>query len=284
MVASLTYRTNDLSRWGGGLGSDLSATQVDLNFWTLFSAVQAIQDNAVGAGAGIDFINQPAAGNLFFIHLTDHRVLGPFVIPTAQWNPRGVWAPATAYAAYDVVSEDGSLYLITIPHTSGSTFSAFSTDGLGHLLYNLLLTQPPDELPIGGTPGMRLVKSTASPFSSEWLSDHIRLNVFVGGLPQPSELLMQYLVVDNMTLPQNLVGSVIFQGIESGTDVDYTLEKNGSLIGTISFEGPSPIAILVDFSSNINFVPGDILTLTAPPVPDVAQQDVSFTFLATLTL
>lgn len=284
MVASLTYRTNDGTRWGGGLGSDLSATQVDLNFWTLFSAVQTIQDDAVGAGAGIDFINQPAAGNLFFVHLTDHRVLGPFVIPTAQWNPRGQWAPTTAYAAYDVVYEDGSLYLITIPHTSGSTFSAFSTDGLGHLLYNLILQQPADELPVGGTAGMRLVKSSGSPFASEWLSDFIRLNCFVEGLPQPSELLMQYLVTDHMTLPDNLTGSVIYQSIPSATDVTYTLEQNGNVIGTITFNGPSPIDIVVSFPLNINFVPGDVLTLTAPPAPDGAQQDVSFTFLATLTL
>lgn len=284
MVTSLTYRTDDVTRWGGGNGSDLAAVQVDLNFWTLFSAVQALEDHADGAGAGIDFINQPAAGNLFFVHLTDHRVLGPFVIPTAQWNPRGEWQPTTAYAAYDVVYEDGSLYLITIPHTSGSTFSAFSTDGLGHLLYNLVLQQPADELPVGGTPGQRLIKSSSSPYKTEWGSDFIRLNCFVEGLPQPSELLMQYLVTDHMFLPQNLTGTVIFQSIQSATTVVYTLAQNGNVIGTITFEGPSPIDILVSFPTDVFFIPGDVLTLTAPPSPDLAQQDLSFTFLATLTL
>lgn len=284
MVSSLTYRTSDGTRWGGGNGSDLSATQVDLNFWTLFSAVQALEDHSDAVGAGIDFINQPGAGNLFFIHLTDHRVLGPFVIPTAQWNPRGAWQPTTGYAAYDVVYNDGSLYLIVVPHTSGSTFSAFATDGLGHLLYNLILQQPADELPVGGTPGMRLVKSTSSPYTTEWLSDFIRLNCFVEGLPQPAELLMQYLVTDHMTLPANLVGSVIYQAIQSASTVTYSIGLNGNEIGTVTFEGPSPIAILVSFPSDTNLVPGDVLTLTAPPAPDGAQQDVSFTFLATLTL
>jgi hypothetical protein len=282
MVANLTYRTDDFTRWGGGLGTDLTAVQVDLNFFTLFQAVQNLE-NLSSDGAGIDFINQPAGGNLFFVHLTNHVVLGPFVIPTAQWNPRGQWEPDTQYAAYDVVDEDGSLYLITIPHTSGAIFSAFSTDGNGHLLYNLLLQQPANELPVGGTPGMRLVKSTSSPFTTEWLSDNIRLHMFCSGQPLPSETLMQYTVVDNMTLPQSLAGSVIFQGIQTSTVVLYALEKNGGQIGTLQFN-ISPEDVVVSFPNNVEFVPGDVLSLIAPAIPDPAQSNISFTFVAELTL
>ncbi len=234
MVSSLTYRTNDITRWGGGLGSDLSATQVDLNFWTLFSAVQALEDHS-DIGAGIDYINQPASGNLFYIHLTDHRVLGPFVIPTANWNPRGAWTPLTAYAAYDTVSNDGSLYLITIPHTSGAIFSPFSTDGMGHNLYSLLLQNPENSLPSNGTPGMRLVKSTSSPYTSEWISDLIRVTLFIEGQPIANENLLQYPVVDDMMLPSGLVGSVIYQRIPTSTVVVYSLFKNGASIGSITF-------------------------------------------------
>ncbi len=283
MVASLTYRTADFTRWGGGLGSDLAAVQVDLNFWTLFSAVQALEDHQ-SVNSEIDFINQPAAGNLFYIHLTDHRVLGPFVIPTAQWSPQGQWEPSTAYAAYDVVYENGSLYLIVIPHTSGLTFSPFASDGLGHLLYNLLLQQPADELPAGGSPGMRLVKSTSSPFTTEWLYDLIRMALYIEGQPNASEVLMQYAVVDNMTLPAGLIGSVIYQQTPTSSIVVYDLFLNGAAIGSITFNGPSPETIVVSFTSDILCVPGDILTLVAPAVPDIAQQNLSFTFVAHLTL
>lgn len=282
MVASLTYRTVDNTRWGGGLGSDLAAVQIDLNFWNLFSAVQALEDHA-DVGAGIDFINQPASGNLFFIHLTDHRVLGPFVIPTANWNPRGQWQSATAYSAYDVVYEDGSLYLITIPHTSGATFSPFATDGLGHNLYNLLLQQPADELPTGGTVGQRLAKATGSPFATKWESDFIRMFAFVGGQPFPNELLLQYTVVDHMTLPSGLVGSAFFQNTPTSTTVTYTINKNGAAIGSVTFHGPSPETITVAFSATVAFVPGDLITLFAPGTPDLVQADISFTLVATLT-
>lgn len=283
MVASLTYRTNDVTRWGGGQGSDLAAVTIDLNFWTLFSAVQGLQ-SAASVGAGIDFINQPANGNLFFIHLTDHRVLGPFVIPSSQWNGRGEWAPLTAYAPFDVVSNNGSLYLITIAHTSVSTFSAFATDGLGHSLYVLILSSPANSLPTGGVAGQRLAKASGSPFVSEWVTDFIRMFVFVSGQPNSGETLLQYTVADHMTLFAGLPGTVIHANTPTQSHVSYTLNKNGSAIGSIDFVGPSPFSVSVTFPANVTFVPGDIITLVAPALPDAAQADISFTIVASLTL
>ena len=40
------------------------------------------------------------------------------------WNLRGAWTTAVAYAAKDVVSQGGSLYVCLVPHTAGT----FSTD------------------------------------------------------------------------------------------------------------------------------------------------------------
>lgn len=42
----------------------------------------------------------------------------------ADWNPRGAWVTATAYALKDVVSQGGSTYICIVAHTSG----AFATD------------------------------------------------------------------------------------------------------------------------------------------------------------
>lgn len=281
MVASLTFRTADNTRWGGGQGSDLAAVAIDLNFWTLFSAVQALEDHST-VNAGIDYINQPAGGNTFFIHLTNHAVLGPFIIPTAQWSPRGEWQPDTTYAAYDLVGENGALYLITIPHTSGTTFSPFATDGQGHDLYVLVLEQPADQLPVGGTPGQRLVKSTSSPYTTEWLDDLIRLHVFVEGQPLPSEILIQYTVVDNMTLPIGLAGSVFYQDTEAANDTVYAVIKNGASIGSVTFAADGTINVA--FAAVITCVPGDVIQLQAPSSPDSEQANISFTLVATLTL
>lgn len=282
MVSSLVYRTDDGTRWGGGQGSDLAAQTIDRNFWTLFSAIQALESNH-NIFAGIDYVSQPLNGNTFYIHLTDHRVLGPFTLPTAQWKPRGNWAPITAYSAFDVVSDNGGAYLVTSPHTSAATFSPFATDGIGQLLYVLVLSSPSNMIPNGGTTGQRLAKSTGSPYATEWISDFIRLAVFVEGQPTPSEVLMQYPVVDHMTFPAGLVGSVAFDNVPCAGPVSYTLAKNGAAIGSIDFHGPSPSTVSVSFSARVACVPGDVITLVGPSVIDATQAGISFTLVAELT-
>lgn len=283
MVASLTYRTSDGTRWGGGLGFDLPAVLIDLNFWTLFDALDQLTTHVnSSAAAGIDFINQPAGGNLFFIHLTDHRVLGPFTIPTSQWNPRGAWQANTAYAPFDVFYQNGSLYIVTTQHTTGSTFNVNLNDGLGHNFYVLLLVQPTNQIPTNGTVGQRLAHASGSPFALQWVNDHVRMYEFVAGSPDPGELIMQYPVADFMTIPQSLVGSVFFEGTPSTGPCSWSIFKNGSSIGSINFSG-SPEAITVSFPSDVHCVPGDVITLIAPTVPDTHQANISFTIIALLT-
>lgn len=282
MPSSLVYRTDDNTRWGGGQGSNLAAVTIDLNFWTLFSAVEALEDHQE-TQAGIDFINQPNGANTFYIHLTDHRVLGPFTLPAAQWSPKGEWQPTTPYAPFDVVSNNGQLYLVTVAHTSGATFSVLSTDGLGHALYVLILSAPANSLPAGGTTHQRLVKLNGSDYQTAWATDFVRMFVFVEGQPNASETLMQYTVTDAMSLPAGLVGSVVFANVGTQTTVAYSLAKNGAAIGSIIFSGPSPEEIDVSFTATVSFVPGDVITLVAPGTPDAVQSDISFTLLARLT-
>lgn len=277
MVATLTYRTSDNARWGGGLGSDLSAGQIDLNFWALFSAVQALETHQTAA-ADIDYM--VTVGNQLYVHLTNHRVLGPLTIPTANWQPKGAWAPFTLYGSFNTVTNNGSLYLVLTPHTSGATFSPLATDGLGQNLYSLLVAQPNNALPDGGTIGQRLAKSSGSPYKTIWQSDFIRLALYVEGKPTPGERVMQYMVVDHMTLPAGLAGSVAYANVVTSSAVSWTLTKNGAAIGSINF---SSTGVGVTFAAAVNFTPGDVIALIAPTTPDANQADISITLLATLT-
>jgi len=281
MVATLTYRTADSTRWGGGQGSDLAAVTVDMNFWNVYTAIAALETVTATTTVSIDYIVQ-AGGNQLFIHLTNHAVLGPFILPTSQWRARGNWVPAMPYAAYDVVSENGNLYLVTAAVTSASTFDPFTTVG-GNLLYVLILSSPENSLPTGGTLGMRLVKQSTSPYTAAWEYDSIRLALFVEGQPLSSETVMQYTVVDNMTFPLGLYGSAFFQGTPTESNVQYSLFQNGNAIGAVNFNGPSPENITVTFSIAVNCIPGDVISLVAPYVPDTAQANISFTFVAELT-
>lgn len=278
-LATLVYRTDDATRWGTGQGSDLAAVTIDLNFWTLWSAIHSLQVSPVAARS-IDFISL-VGGNQLFIHLTDHSIQGPFVVPTEIWNPRGTWLNAVNYAPLDVVGNDGSLYLVNIQHTSASTFNPNATDGLGHNLYTLLLEQPADELPAGGTIGQRLVKSSGSPYKTQWESDKIRLAMYVEGLPNAGETVLQYAAVDHMQFPNGLAGSVAYAGIDATAAATFTLNQNGNPIATIDF-GLSPHAT-VSMSGAVNIIPGDVLTLVAPATQDATLANLSFSLVALLT-
>jgi hypothetical protein len=280
MLPTLTYRTADSTRWGGGNGSDLAAVQVDLNFWNLSVAVLALEAGQTTT-VSIDYITQPVGGNQFFVVLTNHQVLGPFTIPTSQWNPRGNWAPNTSYAPFDTVGFDGTLYLVLVPVTSAATFNPFATNGTTNV-YAPILTSPQDVLPLGGLVGQRLVFQGGSPLSTSWEYDSIRMFCQVSGQPNPNETLLQYLVVDNMVLPVGLAGSIAFSATDTQSNVQYTLNLNGAAIGTINFFGPSPADVTTTFSAAVECVPGDILTLVAPAVPDAVQADISFTIVAHL--
>lgn len=284
MVANLTYRTNDATRWGTGAGADLAAVTIDLNFWILWSALSSVQSSIPAAGRSIDYIAL-TGGNSLMIHLTDHSVQGPFVVPSEIWNPRGNWAATTVYAPLDVISENGSLYLVNVAHTSGSTFNALANDGLGHNLYTLLLAQPADTLPTSGVIGQKLVYTGGSPAFAAWENEYVRLALFVPGQPSAGTTLLQYCVTDHMQLPIGLLGSVAYSAVPSLTTQSYPIFQNGNPIGAIIFNGSgsSPSDVDVAFTTVINLSPGDILTINAPAAPDVNQANISITLLATLT-
>lgn len=137
---ALTFRTTDGSRWGAGKGSNLSATEVDLNFWELLQLIQALPD----LPDLVEISNITASGSQMTIHLSDGstRVV---TMPTATFRYRGNWAAATAYTKLDLVrvldaidDADNGLYLITVNHTSAATFDPARTIS-GNLVYNLVI-------------------------------------------------------------------------------------------------------------------------------------------------
>jgi hypothetical protein len=278
MVDVITYRTTDGTRWGGGLGSDLTAAQIDINFWVLQSAIESLQAHQ-GAYADIDYF--VVTGSNLYVHLTNHVVLGPYTLPTAQWNPRGTWAATTAYATLDVIDEGGSVYLVTWPHTSAGSFDPNANDGSGHDYYKLLLTTPSSTVPAGGAVHQRLAKNSTADYDGVWVTDYRNLALFVQGKPSANELLLQYLCTEAMQLPASLAGSQASAGTPTTTNVAYSLAKNGAAIGSVNFPSTGG-APTFTFSAAVTFAAGDVLTLGGPAAPDTAQANISFTLQASL--
>src|SRR5678816_4767140 len=154
-----TYRTNDVARWGTGQGFNLTAAQVDINFWDLVQRMLA-QEARPDAAAGIDHFE--IVGINMFVHMTDATVLGPYELPVATFNDRGEWAPETDYSKMDTFSINGGLYVVIWDHTSELTFDAGANDGAGHDYYQLMIQTPGSAMPAGGAVGMLLKKTTTT--------------------------------------------------------------------------------------------------------------------------
>jgi hypothetical protein len=275
VVDTITYRTNDATRWGTGKGSDVAPPEVDINFFLLYTMIMA-QRAATDGIATFDYME--VVGDQLFMHMSNHHVFGPYTLPTAQWNFKGQWQPFTLYSAMDVVSDNGACYLVTWPHTSAATFDAMATDGF-HYYYGLLIDQPVNVIPTDGLPGQRLTKSGDSPERYAWEWDKRIIGpIYVRDVPMPSEVVFGYICTENLTLPSGLSGSgadSVLPGVEAE---NYNIEKNGTVIGHIHF--PASGAASAVFASAVELSPGDRITVHAPASPDPHRIGVMITLSA----
>lgn len=161
---AMIYRT--AGPWGAGKGANLVPGEVDGNFYDVDRRLFVVEDNMPDAANGIAFFSE--SGNLFYVHMTDGTIQGPFVLPQQAWNFRGDWAPTTIYNIDDVVTANGSVYMVLINHTSASLFDPNISDGAGHNYYGLLLTNPANVLPIGGEIGQYLTKTDVIDYAIGW--------------------------------------------------------------------------------------------------------------------
>ncbi len=162
---TIVYRETDpvSGRWTG-IGTDLSAFQIDYNFYQLASSVATLQSD-LAFTVGIGYIT--ITGNQLTFHMTDHTLQGPFTIPQVVFTPV-TWTPSTPMLVNDVFDENGTLYLVIFAHTSGLTFDPSANDGMGHNYYAALLVTPGSSLPTGGATGQVLQKSSATDFAVTW--------------------------------------------------------------------------------------------------------------------
>jgi hypothetical protein len=125
---AITYRT--AGAWGAGKGSNLTPAEVDLSFYDLHGRVDDLETNPPEP---VEISNITQSGSQLTIHKADATEYGPFTLPTARYNHRGVWAAATYYAANDTVEietgVDAGLYIVLISHTSDATFDPDAVSG-----------------------------------------------------------------------------------------------------------------------------------------------------------
>lgn len=162
---------------------------------------------------------------------------------------RGPWDSSTTYVLFNSVSYNGSSYVAVATSTN-------VVPGTDNTKWNLLAS-------IGG------------------LDPTLELAVYVPGLFNSSQEVISINVVRAFTLPSSLTGSLgTLKTAPAGGSFVFTLKKNGSSIGTLTF-GVGSTSGTFSFASSQSFVVADVFSISAPAVQDSAAAGLAVTMLGT---
>lgn len=112
---NVIFRTTDGTKWGTGKGSNLTASEIDLNFWECIRRIKALEDDPPVANG---IANIQVIGSQMQITMDDASTFGPFTLPTARWVYRGEYTPGVPYHELDLITAPGKgLYMLAQDYT-----------------------------------------------------------------------------------------------------------------------------------------------------------------------
>lgn len=97
----------------------------------------------------------------------------------------------------------------------------------------------------------------------------------VTGKPTAGAIILRYPMPRAVRFLSGVSGSQGIAGTAATASVSFTLSKNGTQFGTMSFAAASKVATFAA-SSTTDFAVGDILTVAAPATPDNTLADIGF--------
>lgn len=111
------------------------------------------------------------------------------------------------------------------------------------------------------------------------VADRFDLALFVQARPTDGELVSRHIFTEFVSFPAGLTDSYSTAVTASTGTAEFSLEKNGSEFGTVTFTS-SATGVLAAASETV-FSPGDLLTVIAPASQDATLADVSLTLTGT---
>ena len=132
----------------------------------------------------------------------------------------------------------------------------------------------------GATPGMTLTVGSnnqlewAQPASTTPAKYDLALSIT--GKPSASASVLNFCVVDPFTMPSNLVGSVAKSITASTGTAVFTITKNGTEIGSITFSAGSTDGVFT-FATAQTFQIGDFIRISAPSTQDSTLANIGIT-------
>jgi len=107
------------------------------------------------------------------------------------------------------------------------------------------------------------------------------LDKFVSGSPSASQVVYERIFAISVTLPVGLTGSLGKAATAATGSTTFTINKNGSAIGTMVFAAAATVPSFT-FTSAVTFNAGDILTIVAPATPDATLANIAWVLLGSV--
>ena len=106
------------------------------------------------------------------------------------------------------------------------------------------------------------------------------ISLYVAGKPNAGESLLRYPAASAYTVKAGLLNSVASAVAAATGSSVFTLAKNGTQFGTITFGAGATTSALAA-AADTTFAAGDVLSMTGPATQDATLADISFTIRAT---
>jgi hypothetical protein len=249
--------------WGTGTGAPISAAQVDGNFYDVDQRVLDL-DAALAEGKRIESVTYTS--NSMTFHFTD-ATSQVIPLPVATFQYVGSWMNDTPYGPGDLFTAGNGFYQVLESHTTPPWPAAFdpnATDG----------------------------STAADPLYQLWMplrDVNYDAAIFVPGSIQrePDELLFLGIANRAMRLGSGDANAYAYLDVGNegtgATDIILSIEKNGSEIGTITFDAGGEIDTAGgqagDFVINTatDFAEGDHYALRVTQSDNAAPSGLSVT-------
>ena len=202
-------------------------------------------------------------GAMFYVHMTDLSVKGPYYLPVVRWRPRGEWLPNNNYLQFDIVTNGGRTYVVYYPHTSGTIFDPSVLSPTGSAYYSLLFKNPDPTFDLA--------------------------LYFPGRIGAAGAVLMQHSIVRPVTLAAGLAESVAYLRVAASENLSLLIYHNATVVGTIDFIGSLGLDSdggqegSFTLPADVILAAGDRLSIVEPVgVEDTTAMGFSMTLVATV--
>lgn len=105
--------------------------------------------------------------------------------------------------------------------------------------------------------------------------------VYYVGSPTSLTSILKIALARALKLPVGLTGSVALAAVAATTTTIFTIKKNSTVIGTITFASGSDTGV-ISFTSEVSFAVGNVLEILAPELPDDTLSDITITLIPQL--